>query len=253
MTAPTNTLKQAMARGDILRGLWLALGSETVTEIAGKAGFDWCLIDGEHAPFDPTLIRRQIIALENTGTPAVVRVPTNADWLLKQVLDLGAQTVMVPMVNSAAEAEAAVRACLYPPHGIRGDGGYTMRSGGYGASPDYAATANDEICVIVQVETRKALANLADIAAVDGVDCVFFGPADLVADMGYRDTPRAPEVWDEIKRGIAVIRDAGKVAGIFGPPDLNADMIAAGVRFLSLNSDAALTTASLTALARSQT
>jgi 4-hydroxy-2-oxoheptanedioate aldolase len=250
MPAPKNNLKQAMAEGRMLRGLWLALGSETVTDIAGRAGFDWCLIDGEHAPFDPGLIRRQLMALEATGTPAVVRVPVNADWVLKQVLDLGAQTVMVPMVNSAAEAEAAVRACRYPPQGIRGDGGYTMRAGGYGAIPDYAATANDEICVIVQAETRAALSDLAAIAAVDGVDCVFFGPADLAADMGYRDNPRAPAFWDEIRRGVGVIRAAGKAAGIFAPPEMNPDMVEAGVTFLSLGSDAAVTTASLGALAR---
>ena len=169
MPAPQNKLKQAMAQGQLLRGLWLALGSEPVTEIAGRAGFDWCLIDGEHAPFDPALIRRQLIALENTGTPAVVRAPANEAWILKQVLDVGAQTVMVPMVNSAAEARAAVQACRYPPQGIRGDGGYTMRASGYGAVPDYASSANDQICLIVQAETRAALDDLAAIAAVDGV------------------------------------------------------------------------------------
>lgn len=253
MPAPVNRLKQAMAEGRLLRGLWLALGSETVTEIAGRAGFDWCLVDGEHAPFDPALIRRQIIALENTGTPAIVRVPGNADWILKQVLDVGAQTVMVPMVNTPEEARAAVRACLYPPEGIRGDGGYTMRASGFGAVPDHASTANAQICVIVQAETRQALDNLAEIAAVDGVDCVLFGPADLAADLGYRDNPNAPEFWAEIRRGIDVIRAAGKAAGIFAPPERNAELVAAGVTVLSLGSDAALTTAMLQALARSGT
>jgi len=169
------------------------------------------------------------------------------------VLDVGAQTVMVPMVNSAAEAEAAVRACRYPPQGIRGDGGHTMRASGYGAVPDYASSANAEICVIVQAETRAALDDLAGIAAVDGVDCVLFGPADLAADLGYRDTPTAPEFWEEILHGIEVIRAAGKAAGIFAPPQRNAEMVAAGVTFLSLGSDAALATAMLGALARSET
>lgn len=253
MPAPRNALKAAMAEGRMLRGLFLALGSEPLTEIAGQAGFDWCLVDGEHAPFDPAMIRRQIVTLGLTGTPAVVRVPTNEDWVLKQVLDLGVQTVMVPMVNSAAEAEAAVRACRYPPEGIRGDGGWTMRSGGFGAIERYASTANDEICVIVQAETRAALGDLAAIAAVDGVDCVFFGPADLAADMGYRDDPLAPAFWDEIRRGVGVIRDAGKAAGIFAAPQMNAAMVEAGVTFLSLGSDAAMATATLGALARSGT
>lgn len=250
MPAPKNTLKQAMAEGRLLRGLWLALGSETLTEIAGRAGFDWCLVDGEHAPFDAAMIRRQIIALENTGTPAVVRVPANEEWILKQVLDVGAQTVMVPMVNSAEEARAAVAACRYPPEGTRGDGGYTMRASGYGATPGYASSANAEICVIVQAETRAALDNLAEIAAVDGVDCVLFGPADLAADLGYRDNPTASEFWEEIRNGIGVIRAAGKAAGIFAPSTRNAEMVAAGVTFLSLGSDAALATATLSALAK---
>lgn len=249
MPAPRNELKAALAAGALQRGLWLVLGSEPVTEIAGQAGFDWCLVDGEHGPWDPTLIRRQLMVLEGTGTPAVVRVPVNEPWVLKQALDLGAQSVMVPMVGTVAEARAAVVACRYPPEGIRGNGGYTTRAGGYGGIPDYAATANDEICVIVQAESRAALDNLAGIAAVDGVDCVFFGPADLAADMGHRDDPMAEEVWDGIRAGIATIRHAGKAAGIFGPPSVEAEMIEAGVTMLSAGSDAASLTATLRGLA----
>ena len=237
MPAPVNKLKRAMADGKLLRGLWLALGSETVTEIAGRAGFDWCLVDGEHAPFDPTVIRRQLVTLEATGTPAVVRVPVNEDWVLKQVLDLGAQSVMVPMVNSAAEAARAVRACRYPPMGLRGNGGATFRAGGYGMTDRYTANANDEICVIVQAESRAAMSELGAIAATDGVDCVFIGPADLGGDMGYRDDLGNPALWDEIRRGIAVIAAAGKAAGIIVPPAMAPDMIEAGITFLGLGAD----------------
>ena len=252
MPAPKNSLKQAMAQGRMLRGLWVALGSETVTDIAGRAGFDWCLIDGEHGPWDPTGIRRQLMVLAGTGTPAVVRVPVNADWVLKQALDIGAQTVMVPMVNSADEARAAVAACRYPPQGVRGNGGATIRAGGYGSIPDYAATANDQICVIVQAESRAAFADLAGIAAVDGVDCVFIGPADLGADMGYRDNLSAPELWAEIHRAIAVITAAGKIAGIIVPPAMAEDMAQAGVRFLGLGSDSNILTEGLRQLAQTK-
>lgn len=240
MPAARNDLKAALAAGAMQRGLWLALGSETVSEIAGQAGFDWCLVDGEHGPWEPALIRRQLMVLAGTGTPAIVRVPVNAAWVLKQALDIGAQSIMVPMVNTAEEARAAVAACRYPPEGIRGNGGYTMRASGYGGVPDYAATANAEICVIVQAESRAAVENMAEIAAVDGVDCVFFGPTDLAADMGHRDDPMNPEVWDAIRHGAGVIGAAGKAAGLFGPPALEAEMIAAGFTMLSAGSDADL-------------
>ena len=249
MPAPINELKAALASGEVQRGLWLALGSEAVTEIAGQAGFDWCLVDGEHGPWDPTLIRRQLMVLAGTGTPGVVRVPVDEPWVLKQALDIGAQSVMVPMVGTAGQARAAVAACRYPPEGIRGNGGQTMRAGAYGGITDHAATANDEICLIVQAESRAALDNLDEIAAVDGVDCVFFGPADLAADMGHRDDPMNAEVWDGIRHGIDVIRTAGKAVGIFGPPALEGQMIEAGVSMLSAGADAAVLTAALRGLA----
>lgn len=249
MTATDNPLKSALAAGRLQRGLWLALGSETLAEIAGHAGFDWCLIDGEHGPWDPVTIRRQLMVLAATPTPAIVRVPVNAPWVLKQALDLGAESVMVPMVNSAEEARAAVAACRYPPEGIRGNGGYTMRAGLYGGEPDHAARANARICVIVQVESRAALDDLDGIAAVDGVDCVFFGPADLAADMGYRDDLMNDALWNAIRAGTRTIRAAGKAAGVFGPAARDAEMIEAGATMLSLGSDAAVATEALRKLA----
>ncbi|MEM7722279.1 MAG: HpcH/HpaI aldolase/citrate lyase family protein [Pseudomonadota bacterium] len=250
MAAPKNTLKAALAEGRLQRGLWLALGSETVTEIAGRAGFDWCLIDGEHAPFDPTLIRRQLMTLEATGTPAVVRVPSIDHWVLKQILDIGAQSIMVPMINSAAEARAAVAACRYPPEGTRGMGGVTTRASGYGARPGFEATANDEICLFLQVESRAALDDLEAIATTDGVDCIFIGPADLSADMGYRDNILAPPVWEAISAAVKTICAAGRAAGIIGPPSMNAAMIEAGVTFLGLGADTGIMTDALRALAK---
>jgi 4-hydroxy-2-oxoheptanedioate aldolase len=251
MTAPKNTLKQALGRGDMLRGLWLALGSDPVTEIAGRAGFDWCLIDGEHAPFDPTLIRRQLAILEGTGTPAVVRAPCAEHWVLKQILDIGAQTIMVPMVNSLAEAEAIVRACHFPPEGTRSLGGATMRAGGYGLWPGYPAAAGDEISLILQIESRAGLDALDDIAALPQVDCLFIGPADLSADLGYRDDFLAPALWDTIAEAVQKIRAAGKSAGLIGPPQMNARMVEAGVNFLGLGADSGAMTDALAGLLRS--
>ena len=245
MPAPKNTLKAAMHEGRHLRGLWLALGSETVTEIAGRAGFDWCLVDGEHGPWDPTNIRRQLMVLAGTGTQVIVRVPVNADWVIKQALDIGAQSVMVPMVHSANEARAAVAACRYPPQGVRGNGGATIRAGGFGAIPDYTATANDEICVIVQAESRAALADLAAIAAVDGVDCVFIGPADLAADMGYRDDLTAPPVMEAVRTAIATITGAGKMAGIIGPASMTEAAVESGARLIGLGADSGVLTDAL--------
>ncbi|MFW5654654.1 MAG: HpcH/HpaI aldolase family protein, partial [Roseicyclus sp.] len=169
MPAPDNALKSALATGKALRGPFLSLGSEAVTGIAGRAGFDFCLIDAEHGPFDPGLIARQLAALAACGTPAAVRVPANETWIIRQVLDMGAQTVMVPMVGSAAEAEAVVRASLYPPEGGRGFGGSNMAAGLHGGIPDYVATANAQICLIVQIESVAAMERIEEIAAVEGI------------------------------------------------------------------------------------
>lgn len=248
MPAPINHLKSKLARGDMLRGLWVCLGSDTVTEIAGHAGFDWCLIDGEHGAYDPTLIRRQLMILAGTPAEAVVRVPVNEDWVLKQVLDLGAQSVMVPMINSGEEARKAVAACRYAPQGIRGIGGATTRASGFGAFDGYNSTANDQICLLLQVETRAGLDDIDAIAATDGVDCVFIGPSDLCADMGYRDDPAAPAVWDAITRAVGKIRAAGKAAGIICPKAHHAAMVDAGVTFLGLGHDTGTMAKALRAL-----
>ncbi|MBO6602146.1 MAG: HpcH/HpaI aldolase/citrate lyase family protein [Roseicyclus sp.] len=250
MPAPKNDLKSAINAGILQRGLWLNLGSDLATEIAGLAGFDWCLIDAEHAPFDPGTIRSQLIALAGTGTAPVVRVPINRDWVLKQVLDLGVQTVLVPMVDTAAQAHAAVRACRYPPEGARGMGAGVARAGGFGALADYAGNANDEICVLVQAESRAALKNLDAICAVDGVDGVFIGPADLAADMGFRDDLDNPAVLEAVDGAIATIIGQGKSAGIISfSPEMRARYTRLGVTFLGVGSEAVALSSALRALA----
>jgi 4-hydroxy-2-oxoheptanedioate aldolase len=248
--APINDFKAALKAGQMQRGLWLTLGSGVVAEIAGRAGFDWCLIDGEHAPFDPAAIRAQLIALEGTGTAPIVRVPVNEDWLLKQVLDLGAQTVLVPMVDTAMQAAAAVAACRYPPLGRRGMGAAIARAGYYGAMDGYPETANSQICVMVQAESRAALENLDAICAVDGVDAVFIGPADLACDMGYTHDLGNMAVRDAIDAAIVTIRGHDMAAGIITfDADEQARYAAAGVTVLGLGADGHTLSRSLRALA----
>lgn len=250
MPAPENRLKATLAAGEMQIGLWLGLGSVPAAEIAGSAGFDWCLLDGEHAPYDIGTLRDQLVAVDGQGAAPVVRVPAGEDWIIKQVLDIGAQSLLVPMVDTPAQAQAAVRAALYPPQGARGMGAALARASGYNAIVDYVATANREICVMVQAESRLALQNIDAIAAVEGVDCVFIGPADLSADMGFPGRPDAPEVVAAIEDAIGRIRAAGKVAGIviFDPAQVTyyRDL---GVTFLGVGADVTTLAAALRGLA----
>ncbi|MEE7441912.1 HpcH/HpaI aldolase/citrate lyase family protein [Methylobacterium oryzae] len=251
MPAPQNSLKAALAQGQVQIGLWIGLVHPLIAEIAASAGFDWCLIDAEHGPNTAADVLAQLQAIGSRAAP-VVRVAANEPWLLKQVLDLGAQTVLVPMVETAEEAARAVAACCYPPQGIRGVASPIVRASGYGAVADYATTANDEICVIVQVETRSAAQRIDAIAAVAGVDAIFIGPADLSADMGFPGRPTEPEVLAEIDRLIERIRAAGKAAGIIQYDAATiARYAAAGVTFIGAGSDAGLIASTFRAVARS--
>ena len=214
MPAPHNPFKAALATKQPQIGCWMCFGETVAAELMSTTGFDWLVVDGEHGPNDLRSITDQVRALEPTNSHAVVRVPIGEDWVLKQVLDAGAQTVLVPMVDTGAQAEAIVRACRYAPDGIRGMGGYGARVTQFGNIQDYGTTANAEICVLVQAETRTAIENLDDILAVDGVDGVFIGPADLSADMGFPGQSEAPEVQVVIKDAIARIAASGKAPGI---------------------------------------
>jgi 4-hydroxy-2-oxoheptanedioate aldolase len=241
MPAPDNRLKSALNSGEVQIGLWLNSGSALVSEIAGATGFDWCLIDAEHAPYDPAGIADQLRALALGGTSAVVRVPVGEAWIIKQVLDLGAQTILVPMVDTGEQAAEVVRATRYAPEGMRGLGAGVARVSGFGRIGDYATTANSAIGVIVQAETRRAITNLDDILAVEGVDCVFIGPSDLSADMGYPGNPGAAEVVETIADAVKRIRAAGKSAGIIHYDTGNfAYYRDLGVNFLGVGADVAL-------------
>ena len=214
MPAPKNHFKEKIALGERQIGCWLAMGEGFATEIAAGAGFDWLLIDGEHGPNDIRSISRQLGTTLASSAAPMVRVPALEPWVIKQVLDAGAQNVLIPMVNNRAEAEAAVAACKYPPHGIRGVGAMGTRATNFGEVTDYTVTANDEICVIVQVESREAYENLDDILATPGVDGVFVGPADLSADMGFLGRANDPAFKKIEEDALTRIRAAGKPSGM---------------------------------------
>ncbi|MDV7145731.1 HpcH/HpaI aldolase/citrate lyase family protein [Tropicimonas sp. TH_r6] len=231
-------------------GCWLNLGHPAIAAIAASAGFDWCLVDGEHGPNTLEMIHAQLSAMQGHPAATAVRVPWDEGWMLKQVLDLGVQTIVVPMVDTAEQAARVVAACKYPPEGIRGRAAGLSRASNWGQIADYEQTANDEICVIVQAETRTALENLTEIANVPGVDCVFVGPADLSADMGYRDTPTAPEPMAAIENALKTIRAAGKPAGIiFYEEAMYQRFIDLGVRFMGVGADAAICASAIRAQA----
>ncbi|SHL38481.1 4-hydroxy-2-oxoheptanedioate aldolase [Roseovarius litoreus] len=214
MPAPENRFKSALARGDMLYGCWAGFADAYATEMLATAGFDWLVIDGEHAPNDLPSIMRQLQVLEGRHSAPVVRLPMGEPWAIKQVLDAGAQTLLIPMVDSADQARALVRATRYPPEGIRGSGAALARATQFSAIPDYISTANAQICLLVQVETRAGIDALDDILKVEGVDGVFIGPSDLAADMGYLGDSDQPEVRAVIRDALTRIAASDKAAGI---------------------------------------
>lgn len=216
-----NSLKSALREGRPQIGLWSALSSHIAAEVVAGAGFDWLLLDTEHSPSDLAVIHSQLQAIQGSPTPAVVRPSWNDPVQFKRLLDIGVQSLLVPFVQNADEALRAVKATRYPPGGIRGVA-TTTRASRYGRVKDYLARANQEMCVIVQIETREALQNLESIAAVDGVDCLFIGPNDLAADMGHLGDSAHPEVRVAIDAAIGRITKTGKAAGILAPVDADA-------------------------------
>jgi 4-hydroxy-2-oxoheptanedioate aldolase len=243
--------KTALSQDRPLVGLWLGMADAYAADLAAQAGFDWLVVDGEHAPNDLRSILAQLQVLESAGAAAVVRPPMGETWLIKQLLDIGAETLLIPMVETADQAEALVRAVRYPPRGVRGMGAALARASRFNTVPGYAAKADDNICLLVQAESRAALDNLDAILAVDGVDGVFIGPADLAADMGFPGQPNTPEVWAAIQDALTRIAGAGKPAGILTFDEgLNRRCIDLGARFVAVGADVTEYTAALRALAR---
>ena len=212
MTAlPHNEFKEAIKAGKPQYGLWMTTADPTMAEISADAGYDWMRIDGEHGPYDLRTLLDCLRAVSAYPTTPVVR-PAAADPVkIKQVLDLGAQTLLIPMVNTKEQAELMVKAVNYAPEGIRGVGSPIARSGRWGRIPNYMRDAKNEICLLVQVETQEALDNIEDIASVEGIDGIFIGPADLSASLGHPDDAAA--IMDQVWHAFDVIKKHGKAAG----------------------------------------
>lgn len=249
MPALPNAFKAALSQGEMQLGLWLALANPYTAEVCAGAGYDWLLVDGEHAPNDIPTILAQLQAVGRGRSHPVVRPAIGETWLLKQILDLGAQTVLVPMVESASQAQALVKAVRYPPHGVRGIGAGLARASSFNRDQNYLHTANDEICLLVQIESRAGISALKDITTTEGVDGVFVGPADLAADMGYLGRPDAPEVIQTVEEAIRAISALGKPAGVLSADRaLARRYVNAGARFVAIGSDVGILSTQSTAI-----
>ena len=214
MPAPHNPFKHALKNGTLQLGCWLGLADPYIAEISAGAGFDWLLVDAEHAPNDLRSIVAQLQVLAARESHAVVRPPIGETWIIKQLLDAGAQSLLIPMVETAEQARAMVDAVTYPPHGVRGVGSALARASDFSAIGDYLTTARDEICLLVQIENQKGMDALDDVLKVDGIDGVFIGPSDLAADMGFIGQAGAAEVKAAVRGAITKIVASGKAAGI---------------------------------------
>jgi 4-hydroxy-2-oxoheptanedioate aldolase len=240
MDLPKNLFKDALKQGRQQIGIWCSIPGSNHAEALATCGFDWMLIDTEHTTTDLTMVQAMLQAAAPYPTQCVVRPGWNDAVEIKRILDAGALSILVPYVQNAAEAAKAVAAVRYPPHGIRGVAGIT-RASRFGLVPDYTARANAEICLLVQVETAEALDRIEEIAAVDGVDGIFIGPADLATSMGFPGNPSHPTVRTAILSAIGRIRAAGKPAGILTlDPDLLRDAVAAGTNFTAVDVDQAI-------------
>lgn len=233
-------------------GMWVCSGSPLVAEICAGAGLDWLLIDAEHSPNGLESILAQLQAVHGYPVRTVVRPPAGDAVLLKQYLDLGVQNLLIPMVDTAEQAAAVVRAVRYPPHGVRGVGSALARASRWNRVDGYLGGADRTITVLVQVETVTAVDNVAAIAAVDGVDGVFIGPADLAASMGHLGQQDHPEVVAAVEHCIRTVRGLGKPAGVNAFAEATARRyLDAGVDFMLVGADVALLARGSEALAES--
>lgn len=251
MQIPNNGFRDALRAGRAQIGLWVGLANANAAEAVAGTGFDWLLLDAEHAPNDPRSVLEQLRAVAPYPVHPIVRPVQGDVALVKQYLDIGAQTLLVPMIDTPEHAALMVRAMRYAPAGIRGMGAALARASRWNQVDDYLHQADDQMCLLVQAETVEAMRNLAAIAAVDGVDGVFFGPADLSASMGFRGQPGHPEVQRAILDGIATVRAAGKAPGILATdPALAQQYLAAGALFVAVGLDSSLLVNAARALAQ---
>ncbi|HTJ07226.1 MAG TPA: 4-hydroxy-2-oxoheptanedioate aldolase [Caldimonas sp.] len=241
MQLPVNAFKAALARREPQIGLWLALADPYAAEVVATAGFDWLLVDGEHVPNNVQTVLAQLQALAPYPTSPIVRPVEHHTALIKQYLDIGVQTLLVPMVHNAAQAADVVAATRYAPRGIRGLGSAITRASRWNNVEGYVEHAEREICVLVQVESAEGIANVAAIARTEGVDGVFFGPADLSASLGHLGNASHPDVLRAIDDGIAAVLAAGKAPGILATnPERARGYLAAGALFVAVGFDTTL-------------
>jgi 4-hydroxy-2-oxoheptanedioate aldolase len=249
MDLPPNPFKRALRAGKPQIGLWSSLSSNYTVEVIAGAGFDWILLDTEHSPSDLENLLTQLQAAAPYPSHPVVRVPWNDMVTIKRVLDIGAQTLLVPYVSTADEASHAVSFTRYPPAGVRGVAG-TTRATRFGRIQEYARRAHEEICVLVQVETQPALDNLEAICGIDGVDGVFIGPADLHASLGHAGEIANPKVKPLIDDAVRRIRKSGKAPGILTPNEADArHWLECGALFVAVGSDVGILARGAEALA----
>ena len=232
-----NSFKRDLLAGKKLIGIWSSLANEITAEVLGVAGFDWVVLDGEHSPNNVRTFITQLMALKDSPTAPVVRPTCNNAVEIKLLLDSGFYNFLIPFVESADEARSAVSATRYPPQGIRGVS-VSQRSNRFGTVPDYFKNVNQHICVMVQIESRAGVAAVKDIAAVDGVDCIFVGPSDLAAALGHLGNASHPEVQAAIAQIFADAKAAGKPTGILAPVEADARRyLAMGATFVGVGSD----------------
>ncbi|WP_293770615.1 HpcH/HpaI aldolase/citrate lyase family protein [uncultured Corynebacterium sp.] len=238
----TQALDQAAREGQgPLIGAWISSGSEAAAEIIASAGYGWTLIDGEHSPYGLETILSLLRATDVYGIPRMVRVPVNDTVLIKQYLDLGVQNLMVPMVNTGTEAEAAVAAMHYPPRGVRGVGSALARSSRWNGVDNYLATASETLSLTVQIESADAVEHVEEIVATEGVDQIFVGPSDLAASMGLLGEQTHPDVVAAVNHTFAAVQAAGKRVGVnaFNPDQARA-YLDAGASFALVGADVQL-------------
>ncbi|GIZ52295.1 4-hydroxy-2-oxoheptanedioate aldolase [Noviherbaspirillum aridicola] len=241
-----NRFKAALRSGRPQVGYWLSLANPYSAEICATAGFDWLLLDGEHGPNDVRSLLAQLQALAGHASQPVVRPVSGDAALLKQLLDIGAQSLLVPMVDTAEQAAQLVRAVRYPPEGVRGVAAFIARASQWGLEADYMERANREICLLIQAETRSAIENLDALCGVDGVDGIFIGPSDLAASLGHPGNAGHPEVQAAIDDGLRRIIASGKAAGILSTDpkqarrymDMGCHFVAVGIDVATLASGA---------------
>lgn len=235
-----NSFKRDLLAGKRLIGCWASLSSAISTEVLGLAGFDWLLLDGEHSPNDVISFIPQLMALKDSVSAPIVRPASNNVVEIKRLLDAGFYNFLVPFIETTEQASAAVAATRYPPQGVRGVS-VSQRNNRYGTLPDYFKGINEQICVLVQIESRLGVAEASNIAAVPGVDCVFVGPSDLAAAYGHLGNPGHPEVQAAIAEVFAAGQAAGKPLGILAPAEADARRyLAMGASFVGVGSDLGL-------------